>query len=118
MRFTEVIFRQAANSPTKFDVGNEEGGENSVRPLKGKGAYQTPKMVLLTKVSEMCSGKREEPAEPLTKEDTDVMWNEFLRFRQKIKYNMITTVLCCCTRKQRSAADSELYNQLLLKSSE
>ena len=47
------------------------------------------------------------------------MWNEFLRFRQKIKYNnLVTTVLCCCTRKQRDKADSEFYNQLLLKSSE
>ena len=75
------MFRQAANSPTKFDAGNEEGGENSVRPLKGKGAQQAPKMIILTKVDELCSDKREEPVEPLTKDDTDVMWNEFLRFR-------------------------------------
>ena len=75
-------------------------------------------MIILKKVDELCSDKRDENVEPLSKDDTDVMWNEFLRFRQKIKYNMITTVLCCCTRKQRSMANSELYNQLLLKSSE
>ena len=86
--------------------------------MRGKGAEQAPKMIILNKVDEMCSDKREEPVEPLSKDDTDVMWNEFLRFRQKIKYNMMTTVLCCCTRKQRAKSNSALYNQLLLKSSE
>ena len=46
------------------------------------------------------------------------MWNEFLRFRKRIKYNLMCIILCCCTRKQRTKADSELYKQLLLKSSE
>jgi len=54
----------------------------------------------------------------ITKEDSDVMWNEFLRFRSRIRYNLMCIVLCCCTRKQRTKADSELYKQLLLKSSE
>jgi len=55
----------------------------------------------------------------LAKEDTDLMWNNFLRFRQKIKYNLMSVVFCCsCTRACRSKADSELYKQLLLKSSE
>lgn len=54
----------------------------------------------------------------MTKDDTEVMWNEFLRFRQQIKYNLMGAILCCCTRKQRDKADTELYKQLLLKSSE
>ena len=78
----------------------------------------TPKMQLLKKVALMCTNKIEEPLEPLYKGDTEVMWNEFLRFRQRIKYNIMGVILCCCTRKQRAKADSELYKQLLLKSSE
>ena len=95
IRFTEDVFRQAANSPTKFDSADE----NSVRPLKGKGAMATPKMQLLKKVALMCTNKIEEPLEPLYKGDTEVMWNEFLRFRQRIKYNIMGVILCCCTRK-------------------
>ena len=54
----------------------------------------------------------------MTKYDTDVMWNEFLRFRKRIKYNIMGVVLCCCTRRCRAKADTELYKQLLIKSSE
>ena len=91
-----------------------------MRPLRIKGgSYTTPKMQILEKVEKMCSGggKEQEDSE-ITKEDTDVIWNEFLRFRQRIQYKMMCMVLCCCTRKQRTKADSELYKQLLLKSSE
>lgn len=42
VKFTEDVFRQAANSPTKFDQASDmvgsATGENSVRPLKGKYA--------------------------------------------------------------------------------
>ena len=51
INFTQDMFQQAANSPTKFDQQDGQGVENSVRPLKGKGAMETPKMQLLTKIA-------------------------------------------------------------------
>lgn len=76
-------------------------------------------MQVLNKVAAMCKASKEGLAsDELTKDDTEVMWNEFLRFRQQIKYNLMGAILCCCTRKQRDKADTELYKQLLLKSSE
>ena len=65
----------------------------------------------------LCS-RQVDSAEPIKSEDTDVMWNEFLRFRKAIKYSAIYTLLCCCCGKKRGVKeDSELYRQLLLKES-
>ena len=124
--FTESTFMQSTNSLTNFEKegidnlrgGGGAGGESTVRPLRaGKGTtYSTPKMQLLSKVGRMCNN--DDDLEILNKEDADVMWNEFFRFRQRIKYNLMCIILCCCTRSQRNKADSELYKQLLLESSE
>ena len=57
----------------------------------------------------LCS-RQVDSAEPIKSEDTDVMWNEFLRFRKAIKYSAIYTLLCCCCGKKRGVKeDSELY---------
>ena len=119
VKFTESMFSQSTNMITKFDVP-DSGGESTVRPLRVRGSnYTTPKMQLLNKVDKLCSGGGcDEKDAYISKEDTDVIWNEFLRFRQRIRYNLMCMVLCCCTRKQRTKADTELYKQLLLKSSE
>ena len=67
--------------------------------------------MLLDKLGQMCeSADPNEEIEPITKDDTDVMWNDFMRFRKRIKYNLMSVVLCCCTRSCRVKADSELYN--------
>ena len=86
VKFTEDVFWQAANSPTKFDQASDligpQNGENSVRPLKGKYAQSTPKMQVLNKVAAMCkASKQGVQSDELTKDDAEVMWNEFLRFR-------------------------------------
>ena len=104
VRFTEDVFRQSTVSLTKFDQSAATLGESSVRPLRGRVAETTPKMQMLRKVAGLCtSGLRmggTALGEGVQSEDTDVMWNEFLRFRRKIKYNLIYTLLCnCCTRK-------------------
>lgn len=118
--FTQDVFQQSANSTSKFD--SEETPNTSVMPLRGIAAAQAPKMQLLDKIGRMCTNTphagKIASGESVAKEDTDVMWNEFLRFRKRIKYNVMGVVLCCCTRRCRAKADSELYKQLLLKSSE
>ena len=63
-------------------------------------------MQVLNKVVALCEaskamgrGEEVEAVDDLSKDDTEVMWNEFLRFRQRIKYNVMGAILCCCTRK-------------------
>ncbi len=115
--FTEDMFQQSSSDASKFD--SKAAGDASVKPLRENNETQNLKLALFEKVQKLCSTKRPEMRIVLAKEDTDLMWNNFLRFRQKIKYNLMSVVFCCsCTRACRSKADSELYKQLLLKSSE
>ena len=88
-----------------------------MKPLRGVAAAQAPKSALLEKIGRM-SQETQSSKEKITKDDVDNMWNEFLRFRKRIRYNIMGVILCCCTRGCRARADSELYKQLLLKSSE
>ena len=102
--FTEDVFQQSSSNAYKFD--SKEVGEASVKPLRENGDAHNLKLALFEKVQNLCSKKHQDKKIVLAKEDTDLIWNNFLRFRQKIKYNLMSVVFCCsCTRACRAKAD-------------